>query len=62
MHFPVLTTLWLTQMIFVRYQMLKHLPVEVLNTLLSILNDIWLTVNMTLQWNNNFIEVTLKTH
>ena len=62
MHFPVLTTLWLARMIFVRYQMLKHLPVEVLNTLLSILNDIWLTLNMTLQWNNNFIEVTLKTH
>jgi len=25
----------------IHYQMLKHLPSEVLNTLLSILNDIW---------------------
>jgi len=33
----------------IHYQMLKHLPSEVLNTLLSILNDIWLTGNFFFQ-------------
>ena len=34
----------------IHYQMLKHLPSEVLNTLLSILNDIWLTGNFPSSW------------
>jgi len=31
----------------IRYQMLKHLPSEVLNALLGIMNEIWLTGNFS---------------
>ena len=55
MHFPVLTTLRLARMIFIIYQMLKNLPSEVLNTLLSILNDIWLTGNFPSGWRQSYV-------
>jgi len=34
----------------IHYQMLKHRPSEVLKTLFSILNDIWLTGNFPSSW------------
>jgi len=37
------------------YQMLKHLPSEVLNTLLAILNDIWLTGNFPSSWRQSYV-------
>jgi len=55
MHFPILTTLRLARMIFIIYQMLKNLPSEVLNTLLSILNDIWLTGNFPSSWRQSYV-------
>ena len=39
----------------IHYQMLKHLPSEVLNTLLSILNDIWLTGNFPSNWRQSYV-------
>ena len=39
----------------IHYQMLKHLPSEVLNTLLSILNDIWLTGNLPSSWRQSYV-------
>ena len=39
----------------IHYQMLKHLPSEVLNTLLSILNDIWLTGNFPSSWRQSYV-------
>jgi len=39
----------------IHYQMLKHLPLEVLNTLLSILNDIWLTGNFPSSWRQSYV-------
>ena len=37
----------------IRYQMLKHLPSEVLNRHLSILNDVWLTSNFPSRWRHD---------
>ena len=39
----------------IHYQMLKHLPSEVLHTLLSILNDIWLTGNFPSSWRQSYV-------
>jgi len=39
----------------IHYQMLKHLPSEVLNTLLSILNDIRLTGNFPSSWRQSYV-------
>ena len=39
----------------IHYQMLKHLPSEVLNTLLSILNGIWLTGNFPSSWRQSYV-------
>ena len=39
----------------IHYRMLKHLPSEVLNTLLSILNDIWLTGNFPSSWRQSYV-------
>jgi len=39
----------------IHYQMLKHLPSEVLNTLLSILHDIWLTGNFPSSWRQSYV-------
>jgi len=39
----------------IHYQMLKHLPSGVLNTLLSILNDIWLTGNFPSSWRQSYV-------
>jgi len=39
----------------IHYQMLKHLPSEVLNTLLSIRNDIWLTGNFPSSWRQSYV-------
>ena len=38
----------------IRYQMLKHLPSEVLNTHHSILNDIWLTGIFPSSWRQSY--------
>ena len=39
----------------IHYQMLKHLPSEVLLTLLNILNDIWLTGNFPSSWRQSYV-------
>jgi len=39
----------------IHYQMLKHLPSEVLNTLLSVFNDIWLTGNFPSSWRQSYV-------
>jgi len=39
----------------IHYQMLKHLPSETLNTLLSILNDIWITGNFLSSWHQSYV-------
>ena len=39
----------------IHYQMLKHLPSEVLNTLLNILNDIWITGNFPSSWRQSYV-------
>jgi len=39
----------------IHYQMLKHLPSEVLNRLLSILNDIRLTGNFPSSWRQSYV-------
>ena len=35
--------------------LLKHLPSETLNTLLSILNDIWITGNFPSSWRQSYV-------
>jgi len=45
----------------IHYQMLKHLSSEVLNTLLNILNDIWLTGNFLSSWRQSYV-VQLSPH
>jgi len=37
------------------YQMLKHLPSEVLHSLLNTLNNIWLTGNFPASWRQSYI-------
>jgi len=37
--------------------MLKHLPSKVLNTLLSILNDIWITGNFPPSWRQSVVPI-----
>jgi len=39
----------------IHYQMLKHLSSEVLNTLLGILNDIWLTGIFPSSWRQSYV-------
>jgi len=39
----------------INYQMLKQLPSEVLNTLLNILNEIWLTGNFPSSWRQSYV-------
>jgi len=39
----------------IHYQMLKHLPSEVLHTLLNILNDIRLTGNFPSNWRQSYV-------
>jgi len=39
----------------IHYQMLKHLPSEVLHILLNILNDIWLTGNCPSSWRPSYV-------
>jgi len=39
----------------IHYQMLKHPPSEAVNTLLSILSDIWLTCNFPSSWRQSYV-------
>jgi len=39
----------------IHYQMLKHLPLETLNTLLSIVNDVWITGNCPCSWRQSYV-------
>jgi len=39
----------------IHYQMLKHLPSEAISTLLSILNNIWLTGDFPSSWRQSYV-------
>jgi len=39
----------------IHYQTLRHLPSETLNTLLNILNDIWITGNFPSSWRQSYV-------
>jgi len=44
----------------IHYQMLKHLSSETLNTLLYILNDIWITGNFPSSWHQSYVVLISK--